>query len=206
MADPRWLDWARRLRGIAQNGLTYARDPFDVERYRQVQRLAAEIAAAGTGEAMEGLEELFAAETGYLTPKVDVRGAIFRGESVLLVKERSDGRWALPGGWADVDVTPAEAIEREVREETGLEAAAVRLLAVYDKVRHHHPPSPERVYKLMFQCEVRSGSPSVGIETAEVAYFAVESLPQLSAGRNTPEQVRRLFQLYRDASLGTDFD
>ena len=206
MAEPGWLDWARRLRAIAQNGLTYASDPFDVDRYRQVQSVAAEIAAAGSGETVEALEELFAAETGYLTPKVDVRGAIFRAESILLVRERSDGRWALPGGWADVDVTPAEAVQREIREETGLEAAAVRLLAVYDKVRHQHPPSPERVYKLMFQCEVRGGSPAVGVETAEVAYFALDSLPELSLGRNTPGQLRRLFELHRDCSLGPDFD
>lgn len=206
MAEPQWLEWARRLQAIAQNGLAYARDPFDQERYRQVRTIAAEMFSAGTNQPIEAVQQLFAAGAGYLTPKVDVRGAIFRGDSVLLVKERSDDRWTLPGGWADVDTTPAEAVERELQEEAGLEAVAVRLLAVYDKTRHEHPPSPERVYKLVFDCDVRGGTLRAGTETAGAAFFTLGALPALSLERVTEAQLGRLFELHSDKRLGTDFD
>ncbi len=126
---PQWLEWAKRLQAIAQNGLTYAHDPFDIERYEATRRIAAEIVAAHSDIDLNSVSDLFANEKGPATPKVDMRAAVFRDDAILLVKERSDGLWSLPGGWADVNESPAKAIEREVYEESGYRTCAVKLLA-----------------------------------------------------------------------------
>src|SRR5579883_2269846 len=129
--EPRWLIWARELQALAQTGLTYARDPYDRERYERLGNLAAEIMADHTGAEVEKVRMLFGQQLGYATPKVDVRGAVFRGERLLLVREKADaGRWTLPGGWADVNESPAEAVAKEVREEAGLVVRASKLAAV----------------------------------------------------------------------------
>src|SRR5262245_42148027 len=148
MSEPRWLEWARELQSIAQAGLTYAKDPFDVERYQAVRRLAAEMLAAQTGEDADRIHDLFVGEYGHPTPKVDVRGAVFQDDTILLVKERVDGGWTLPGGWADVNESPAEAVVREVFEESGYQTRAVKLLALYDRRKHEHPPHPWHIYKV----------------------------------------------------------
>jgi Hydrolase of X-linked nucleoside diphosphate N terminal/NUDIX domain len=140
--EPKWLLWAHRLQSVAQAGLTFSKDEYDLDRFKQVLSLSAEIMAAGSGEPLERVEELFATETGYLTPKIDVRGAVFQGDRILLVRENVDaGKWTLPGGWGDVNNTPSENVEREVREETGLRVKARKLAAVYDaqnKATHYH--------------------------------------------------------------------
>jgi ADP-ribose pyrophosphatase YjhB (NUDIX family) len=149
---------------------------------------------------------LFATEEGYATPKVDVRGAVFRDDGILLVRERSDGLWTLPGGWADVGDTPAAAVEREIFEESGYTAKATRLVAVYDRDRQGHPPIPYAVYKLYFICELTGGAPATNHETDEVGFFREDTLPPLSLSRTLPHQIARLFAHYRNPHWPADFE
>ena len=135
-----WIAWARRLQAIAQNGLMFSQDPFDRERYEHVRNVAAEILAAFSDLDTALISHLLSGEQGYATPKVDVRGAVFRENRVLLVREHSDGLWTLPGGWADVGESPAEAVVREIREESGFETQVCKLVALYDRNKHEHPP------------------------------------------------------------------
>ena len=207
-APPSRLDWARRLQALAQTGLTYASDPYDIERYEALRRIAAEMAAGNAPEAAT-LEEAFARETGYATPKVDVRGVVFDVEGrVLLVRERSDGKWTLPGGWADVGVSPAENVEREISEETGFQARAMKLLAVYDRRLHGHPAMLYHVYKMFFLCEITGGEAAVGgtTETDGVAFFAQSEIPPLSTGRVTAAQLDRFFEHRLQPDSPTDYD
>ena len=209
-ATPSRLDWARRLQAMAQTGLTYARDPYDIERYGTLRRIAAEIAAGGAAEPeVDRLDSAFASEVGYATPKVDVRGAVFdERDRLLLVRERSDGKWTLPGGWADVGSSPGENVTREIFEEAGFETRAVRLLAVYDRARHGHPPMLHSVYKMFFLCEIVGGAAAVDgtTETDGVGFFVQGEMPPLSTGRVTALQIDRLFEHYRSPDLPTDFD
>lgn len=205
--DPAWLSWARKLQALAQNGLHFSRDPFDRERYEQVLEVALGMLARGSDLDAAAVRHLFAHDTGYATPKVDVRGALFQEGRILLVRERSDGLWTLPGGWADVNDAPSEAVEREVLEESGFRAKTSKLLAVYDRRLHgHEPPSPRHVYKLFFRCELVGGEASTSHETDGVAFFAEDALPSLSLFRVTPSQLARLFAHERDPALPTDFD
>ena len=205
--EPPWLDWAKRLQAIAQNGRTYARDHFDVERYRQIQQIAAEILSASSGHAVDRIDGLFDQQVGYATPKVDVRGVVFRDGGILLVKEVSDQRWTLPGGWADPSESPREAVEREVHEESGFRTRAVKLLAVYDRSKHpHEPPFAFHVYKLFVQCHIVDGQATPSVETDAVGFFDEDSLPELSISRVTEAQIRRLFEHGRHMDLPTDFD
>ncbi|MEH1940582.1 MAG: NUDIX hydrolase [Nostoc sp.] len=204
--ETKWLEWAQKLQAIAQNGLAYSEGVFDIERYKQLRAIATEIMATYSNVEHRYVLDLFSREVGYATPKVDVRGAIFRDDSILLVKERADGCWTLPGGWADVGESPSEVVVKEVYEESGYQARAIKLLAVYDRDKQGHPPFPFYVYKLFFKCELIGGSPSSSIETEEVGFFPEDALPELSIGRVTPAQITRLFQHYRQPDLPTDFD
>lgn len=206
MTDPRWLVWTRRIAALAQNGLTYTDGPFDRERYDELRRIAAEMAAAYSGSEPEVVLDLFQREGGYATPKVDVRGVVFRDGKILLVREAEDGRWTLPGGWADVGETPREAVEKEIREESGYLTSAVKLLAVYDRDHHGPPPLPWPVYKLFIRCEITGGAPAGSIETTGVDFFAEDELPPLSEGRVMPSQIRRMFEHQRDPGLPADLD
>lgn len=205
--EPQWLEWARRLQSLAQAGLAYTEGPFDRERYEALRDLAAEIVAAGSETELPVVRDLFKAEQGYLTPKVDVRGVVFQDDRVLLVRELLDGgRWTLPGGWADVTDSPREAVEREVWEESGYRARAVKLLAVYDRRRHGHPPHLFTIYKFFFLCEITGGAPATSLETAGATFFAEDALPELSLGRVTPSELTRLFEHHRHPEWPTDFD
>lgn len=156
--EPRWLRWSRQLMAIAQNGLTYSNSPYDVERYEAVRGIAAEMMADRTGTDQERIVRLFAQQSGYATPKVDVRGVVFRDDAILLVKECEDGGWTLPGGWADVNESPREAVEREVVKESGYEVRATKLLAVLDRAKHPHvPPFPFHIYKVFILCDLIGG-------------------------------------------------
>ena len=203
---PRWLEWAQRLQALAQSGLTYTKNAFEIERYEGVREIAAEIVAAHSDLSAGQVRELFATEGGYATPKVDVRGVVFDDDRILLVKESRDGRWTLPGGWADVNDSPAEATEREIREESGYRARAVKLLACFDRNRHGHPPYGFHIYKLFFQCELTGGAPAESIETSGVEFFAEDEIPELSLPRVTPSQIARFFAHYRHPEWPTDFD
>jgi ADP-ribose pyrophosphatase YjhB (NUDIX family) len=205
--DPRWLSWAKELQAIAQCGLTFARDPYDLDRYRQIRALAAAIMAEGSGAELIRIRALFEGQTGYATPKIDVRGAAFQGDGILMVRESSDGGWTLPGGWADVNQTAAECVEREILEESGYVARAVKLAAVWDRSRQgHQPPHPFHVYKLFFLCELQGGRPTTSHEILEVGFFTEDALPALSEARVRVGQIRRMFQHRRDPGLPTDFE
>jgi ADP-ribose pyrophosphatase YjhB (NUDIX family) len=204
--DPNWLDWAKRLQALAQTGLAFANNEFDRQRYTAVMAIAAAMVAAGTGEDPTRLEALFAAERGYATPKVDVRAAIFREGRILLVKERADGGWTLPGGWADIGDSPGMAVEREAREESGYEVRAVKLAAVYDRNRHEHTPLLYHIWKLFFVCEITGGAPAPSVETEAVEFFAPDELPPLSIGRVTPRQIAHMFEHHRHPEWPTTFD
>jgi len=205
--EPPWLEWARRLQAIAQNGLTYSQNPFDKERYEAVRRVAAEMMAAGSDTALEKVLDLFKGNAGYMTPKVDTRGVVFRDGSILLVKELLDQKWTLPGGWADVNEAPSVAVVREIREEAGFETRAVKLLAVYDRTKQGHvPPHPFSAYKLFFRCKITGGEPAGSIETSGAAFFKENEIPELSLARVTPAQIARMFEHYRHPEWPTDFD
>lgn len=203
---PPWFNWAQRLQTIAQAGLTYTTNVFDVERYHQIQQIASEILAAGADAPLEQVHGLLSAEAGYATPKLDVRGVVFREGKILLVKELADGCWTLPGGWVDVGEGPSTAAEREVREESGYEVRAVKLLALYDRNLHGYPPFVFHTYKMIFQCELLGGAPTVSIETGGAEFFAEDDLPPLSVARVTPQVISRLFELSRQPDAPTEFD
>jgi ADP-ribose pyrophosphatase YjhB (NUDIX family) len=205
--EPDVLEWARRLQSIAQNGVTYARDPFDLERFQQVRQIAAEMLASGSqNTAPEELIELFKRNFGYATPKVDVRAAVFRDSRILLVKERSDNGWTLPGGWADIGDAPSVAAVREVREESGYQVVVKKLAAVYDRELHNHPPYPFHSYKMFFLCEVAGGTAQTSVETTEVDFFPEDGIPPMSLVRVTPAQVQHMFEHYRHPEMPTSFD
>ncbi|MFH1716666.1 MAG: NUDIX hydrolase, partial [Planctomycetota bacterium] len=196
--EPKWLEWARQLQALAQNGLTFAQDPFDRERYEQIRHIAAEMLADKAGAEVEDVLELFVREKDYATPKVDVRGAAFRDSKILLVKECSDGKWSLPGGWADVGESPSQSVEREVWEESGFRVRAGRLAAIFDRSRHPHRPLMHyHIYKLFFICEITGGKATTSSETEEVAFFAEGDLPELSITKILPEQIAKMFEYFR---------
>jgi ADP-ribose pyrophosphatase YjhB (NUDIX family) len=205
--EPKWLDWAKRLQALSQNGLTYAKDPFDRERYEQIRHIAAEMLAEKADAKIQDVLDLFSREKDYATPKVDVRGAVFKDGRILLVKERSDGKWALPGGWADVGESPSESVEREVWEESGFQVKAKRLAAVYDRGKHPHKPLMHyHIYKLFFLCEITGGRATTSSETEQVAFFEESDLPELSITKILPEQIAKMFDYYRHNELPTYFD
>lgn len=206
--EPNWLKWAKQLAALAQNGLTYSDNAYEIERYEQIRRIAAEMMAAGFELDTKTFLDLFPREKGYETPKVDVRGAVFRDDRILLVREKLDGGWTLPGGWADPCQTPSEAVVREIFEESGFEARVTKLAAVCDRSKHpHRPLMPFHIYKLFFLCEITGGAPAESHETTGVEFFAESEVPeQLSISRTLPFQIVRMFEHHRDPGLPTDFD
>jgi ADP-ribose pyrophosphatase YjhB (NUDIX family) len=208
-SKPNWLLWARELQALAQTGLAFARDEHDCERYQRLRTLAAQIMAQHTGLEVRDIEVMFTQQCGYATPKLGVRGALFREDRVLLIRETADEhRWTLPGGWADVNESPAEAVAREVREESGLEVRAYKLAAVWDRARHPHGViEPFHVWRLFFICEITGGEMRIGPETSEVAFFAENELPaELSTRRVLRPQLRRMFEHKRQPDLPTELD
>jgi ADP-ribose pyrophosphatase YjhB (NUDIX family) len=203
----RWLELARRFQALAQTGLAYCKDPYDQVRYEEIRRLAAEMLATGSELTDTApILNLLTGEIGYATPKIDVRAAVFDQARILLVRERTDGLWALPGGWADVGDAPSGAVIREVKEESGYDVVVKKLAALYDRDKHGHPPIPFHVYKLFFVCELRGGEPAETLETDGVGFFDEEGLPQLSLSRVTPIQIRHMFDHYRNPEWPASFD
>jgi len=192
----KWLEWAKQIQAVAQTGLAYSRDVYDLERFEQLRALSVEIMREYTNVETELLTALFAGEDGYATPKVDVRGVIFQENQILLVHEKAEGEWSLPGGWADIGLSPSEIAVKEVREESGFVVTPTRLLAVLDNLKHN-PPGPYHVYKIFIACEITGGEAAEGVETSGVQFFAEDDLPALSQIRNTDEQIRLMFELMR---------
>jgi ADP-ribose pyrophosphatase YjhB (NUDIX family) len=203
---PDWLRWAQRIQAIAQTGLAYARDPYDLERYRELREIAVELAAAGLDAPQDAVRVALASGLGYPTPKVDVRAVVFRGEELLLVREKRTGRWTFPGGWADAGDTPAGAAEREALEESGYRVKAHKVLALLDKARHEHPPSVDYTYKVLVGCRLEGGSPATSHEVDAVGFFARGELPELDLDRTTPGQIALAFAHAADPARPTDFD
>ncbi|GAA3411037.1 NUDIX hydrolase [Paenibacillus hodogayensis] len=206
MDDQRWLRWTQRIQALAQAGLTYTENGYDVERYEELREISIAMMQELSGAPYPVVKELFASETGYPTPKVDVRGVVFEEGRILLVKEKSDGKWTLPGGWADIGYTPKETAVKEIREEAGLDVRADRLLAVLDKKCHPHPPESYYIYKIFIRCEQTGGRPEAGLETSDVAYFAEDALPELSLNRTTESQIRLMFEYLRDPNKAVTLD
>ena len=205
MSD-RLLDLARRLHALARTGLHFSASEYDRERYAEIERIAAELLAGGVPEQLETITALLASEKGYVTPKVEVRGAIFRERRVLLVKERLDGLWTLPGGWAEVNETPAQAILKEIEQESGFRARIVKLAALYDRHRHGHGPSLFHSWKAFFVCGITGGHARCSYETDGVEFFELAQLPPMSLGRSTPRQVQRMYEHHLRPELPTEFD
>jgi ADP-ribose pyrophosphatase YjhB (NUDIX family) len=206
MTNHRWMDWAQRLQAIAQNGLAFTPNEYDRLRFLDVQKIATEMLAERSEWTEERFGDIFDSEKGYATPKVDVRGVVIEEDRILLVKERADGLWTCPGGWADVGISIRETVEKEIHEESGYEARALRLLAVYDRNKHDHPPFLYHTYKVFVLCELTGGAASASVETEGAAFFPDDALPPLSTPRVTAGQIARIFELYRRPQLGVDFD
>ncbi|QBI21118.1 NUDIX domain-containing protein [Egibacter rhizosphaerae] len=209
MTEPRWLAWGRELAAIAQNGRYFA-SGFDLERYADVRRIAAEILAEGGDADAERVEARLALDDGYATPKIDVRGVVARGSRVLLVREVSDGGWTLPGGWADPMDSPGRSAAREVGEEAGLSVDPVGLLGVFDRAGHPDlAPHPFRVWKLLVRCEPRDPSAvprADGVETDDVGWFDPSDPPSLSLGRTLPGMLTAVAARLADPSLPPHLD
>ncbi len=198
--------WARALEAIARSGLTYSESPFDRERFEAVRSIAAELASAESGEDAIVLRARFADEYGYATPKVDVRGVVLDERGLLLVRETGESRWTLPGGWADVGETPSQAVEKEVRQEAGLDVSAERVLAVYDRDFRGRTQWPAHVYKLYVGCVAAGGSPAGdGLETEEATFFALDDLPELSP-KTPSEHLAPVLALAADPGRGAELD
>jgi ADP-ribose pyrophosphatase YjhB (NUDIX family) len=200
------LDLSRRLLALAQTGLHFTPEEYDRERYREVAQIASQLLALESQLTAEQLHRIWFVEDGYATPKIDVRGAVFRGDQVLMVRERVDGKWTLPGGWADVNDTPSRAVEKEVEQESGFTARAVKLAAVFDRNKHDHPPFLFHLWKMFFVCEITGGEARTSYETTAVEFFPLDALPELSTGRATAAQIRRIHRHYKHPELPTEFD
>ena len=200
------LDRARRLLALAHTGLHYTENEFEKERYEEVIRIATDLIANGEEYRADHLQAVWQVEAGYVTPKLDVRGAIFRGEEVLLVRERSDGHWTVPGGFADVNESPSVAILKEIEQESGYTARIVKLAAVHDRNIHNYPAFMFHLWKLLFVCEITGGAPQESMETDGVGFFRLDALPMLSTGRITAAQLRILHKHYLNPQLATEFD
>jgi ADP-ribose pyrophosphatase YjhB (NUDIX family) len=198
MNEIKWLDWAKQIQSIAQIGLTYAKDVYDLERYEALRQISVDIVENYTSAGTEIINLSFANEKGYATPKVDIRGVVFENNKILLVKEKIDGAWSLPGGWGDIGYSPSEVVVKEIIEESGFEAVPVRLLAILDKKFHNHPPEPYHVYKIFIQCRIIGGHALSGVETSEVGFFGENELPELSTERNTAKQISTMFEFLKD--------
>jgi len=206
MQDFRWLHWAQQLQAVAQTGDAYANNDFDRQRYDLVRKIAAEIMAAGSQTDVQDVLDVFVREGGYATPKMDVRAAVFRDDGILMVQERSDGLWTLPGGFADVGDSPSVAIEREVLEESGFTVKVTKLAALFDRNRHPHPPFGYHIWKAFFLCDLQGGVATPSIETSAVGFFPESALPPLSRGRIATGQLSLMFEHHRNPQLPASFD
>lgn len=202
----KWLKWAIEIQSLAQTGLTYTKDIYDKERYKRLREISAEMLAEKTGISTEKVKDLFCNETGYQTPKLDTRAAIFKDNKILLVHE-NNGTWALPGGWCDVLESVKSNTEKEVREETGLTVKAVKIISIQDRNRHNKPVYAYGVCKIFVLCETVSGEFVKNIETTETCYFSLEDLPSnLAEEKTSREQIEMCFKAFEDKNWQTWFD
>lgn len=201
----KWLEWAIELQSLAQAGLTYGKDIYDKERYERIREISAEIVSNYTDMSIEKVKDLFCNEVGYQTPKLDTRAAIFEDGKILLVRE-NNGKWSLPGGWVDVNVSVKENTIKEVKEESGLDVSADKLIAVQDRAKHNLPVYAYGVCKVFVLCSVLGGQFVENIETTEFQYFSEFEIPELAEEKNNLEQIKMCFRAYRAENWETEFD
>ncbi len=202
----KWLDWAKQLQSIAQIGLEYCTNKFDIARYEQIRQLSIEIMSDYTDMDHSKIKSLFANETGYQTPKVDIRAAVFKQSKILMVREKIDNKWSLPGGWADIDLSIYENAIKESMEEAGAKVRPKRMIAVLNRSKHIDDAFPYSVYKCFVECDYIEGNYQDNIETIEADFFDLEHLPELSTGRNTKEQIEMCFKARKTAVFETIVD
>jgi len=199
MPLPTILDYAKRLKAMSHLGLTYANNEYDAERYKELENISLEMMHMITGHPMEALSVYFQEKREYITPKVDVRAVIFNEQKeILLVKEKADGKWSLPGGWADIGLSPREIAVKECAEETGYIVRPHKLLAVLDKRCHPHPPQLDYVYKIFIHCEIVKAEYRAAFDILDVGFFAQNAIPDLSEDRVLPSQIELMFEYLND--------
>lgn len=202
---PKWLDWARKIFSISKSGLAYSNSDYDLERYKHLMEIAAEMMESQGELSKESIMKSFSMQAGYATPKIDVRGAVIRDGRILLVQERADGRWAMPGGWADLGDLPSAMVEREVREESGLNVKAAKVVAVYDANRSD-PMEFYHAYKIVFLCEYISGETRPSFETLAVDFFDPTALPPLSLARTSERMIAEVLAHVNEPFRPAAFD
>jgi ADP-ribose pyrophosphatase YjhB (NUDIX family) len=202
---PKWMDWAREIFSLSQSGITYSGNPYDIERYKRLQEITAEIIASQSPITKESVLDGFSMQAGYITPKVDVRGAVIRDGKILLIQERADSNWAMPGGWADLGNSPASVAQREVWEESGFRVKAEKVVAVIDANRIE-PMEFYHAYKIIFLCRLLDGEPRTSYETLAVDFFDPDDLPPLSSYRTNEAMLQEVFAHVADPSRPTAFD
>lgn len=203
--NEQWLRWAVELQALAQNGLFYGKDKFDLERYERIREIAAEMISFKTDIPIQKVKNLFCNDIGYQTPKIDTRAAIFEDGKILLVHE-ANGTWALPGGWCDVNISVEENTKKEVKEEAGLDVSVKRVIAVQDREKHNLPIYAYKVCKIFMQCQVLGGNFAENIETTGFRYFRIDELPPLAEEKNTADQIRMCFQAMQSETWEALFD
>jgi ADP-ribose pyrophosphatase YjhB (NUDIX family) len=204
--EKKWLEWATRLQSIAQSGLTFGENQYDLDRYQQIRDLSVEILHEYTDIKHEKIRDLFASETGYQTPKVDIRAAVFKDNKILMVKEKVDGRWSLPGGWADVNTSASESAVRECEEEAGAEVIPKRVIAIHHANKQNNFVYPFTIYKIIIECDLIKYRFEENSETLGSGFFSLDSLPELSVERNNLDQITLCFEAKNSTVFETVFD
>jgi ADP-ribose pyrophosphatase YjhB (NUDIX family) len=202
----KWLQWTSELQSIAQAGLTFSTDRYDLDRYEKIRNIVVEILHEYTEIDHKKIRELFASETGYQTPKVDIRASVFKDNRILMIKEKADGAWALPGGWADVNSSVSESAIRECSEEAGAIVTPKRIIAIHLANKHNKPDFPFTIYKIFVECELVENCFKENTETLDAQFFEADMLPELSFERNTPEQIKMCFEAKKCEVFETIFD
>ena len=201
-----WLTIAKKINSIAQTGLTFSKDKFDQERYTELLNLSIQILNNITEIDSQKLEFVFNRDIGYQTPKVGIRAVVFRDDKILMVKEKMDNKWCLPGGYADTGMTPSEIAINEVKEESGYDVKPLRILGLIDYNKHQERPFPFDIYQIFMECEITGGEAKTGIETSDVGFFDIDNLPELSVRRVTKEQILKMYELHKNKELEPIFD
>lgn len=201
------LELIKRIKALSETGLVYSESAYDLERYAELKEISLLLMASVVDSPLKVLKDLFRPVIDYPTPKVDVRGLVLNNNNELLMaRESIDGKWTIPGGWADVGYSPSEVVVKEIEEETGLKSETVRLLAIYDKRCHEHPPQPYYIYKLIFLCKILEGNLKAGFDMMETAYFSINDLPELSEDRILKSQLLHLYELANNDQMEVYFD
>ncbi|HSL31127.1 MAG TPA: NUDIX hydrolase N-terminal domain-containing protein [Anaerolineales bacterium] len=201
----KWLDWAREIFSLSQSGITYSGNPYDIDRYKRLQEITAEIIANHSEVSRQAALDSFSMQAGYITPKIDVRGGVVHEGKILLIQERADEKWAMPGGWADLGDAPSAMAEREVWEESGFRVKAEKVVAVIDANRIE-PMEFYHAYKIIFLCRILDGEPRTNYETLAVDFFEPGRLPPLSVYRTNEAMLREVFAHVEDPDRPTLFD